>query len=270
MHNSVAEQITITEDFSAVTELPSSQATKEQMARLYQRYHLAATYSKQKRVLEIACGSGMGLGYLAQDAISVTGGDCTESLLEFARSHYQNRVNLTWLDAHSLPFGSNQFEVALIFEAIYYMADVPKVLSEVRRILASQGTFIICTVNRDWNEFAPSPHSHKYYSVPELASLLAQEGFTSIETYGAFPVSNKQSLKSIITSLIRKIVIKFDLMPKTLEGREKFKRLFYGGLIPMPAEISAADFNQVEPLMPIPANQPTSNYKILYFIARCP
>jgi SAM-dependent methyltransferase len=255
------------DDFSQVTELPNSQATKEQLSRLYQRYYLAAKLSRQRRVLEIACGSGMGLGYLAREAASVVGGDYAENLLEIARSHYKDRAQLILLDAHDLPFEDNSFDVALIFEAIYYMADMNKVLSEVRRVLDSQGTLIICTVNCEWNEFAPSPYSHKYYSVPELSTLLEAQGFTNIECHGAFPVSSKQGLKNEVTSLIRKGVIKFDLMPKTLEGRARFKRLFYGKLLPMPAEIMPEDFDQTEPLIPIPANQSNSGYKILYFIA---
>ena len=74
-------------DYTSVTELPGSQATGEQQARLYHRYHTASRYATGKRVFEVACGAG--LGYLARRASSVVGGDYTDSLLRIAQSHYQ-------------------------------------------------------------------------------------------------------------------------------------------------------------------------------------
>jgi 2-polyprenyl-3-methyl-5-hydroxy-6-metoxy-1,4-benzoquinol methylase len=62
-------------DYCTVTELPGSNATKEQLARLYHRYHFAAGFCEGKDVLEVACGAGQGLGYLARKAKSVVGGD---------------------------------------------------------------------------------------------------------------------------------------------------------------------------------------------------
>lgn len=50
------------DDYTSVTELPGSQATREQQARLYHRYHTAGRYATGKRVLEVACGAGLGLG----------------------------------------------------------------------------------------------------------------------------------------------------------------------------------------------------------------
>ena len=50
----------ITDDYSSITELPGSHATREQLARLYHRYHMAAQYTLNKRILEVACGAGLG------------------------------------------------------------------------------------------------------------------------------------------------------------------------------------------------------------------
>jgi cyclopropane fatty-acyl-phospholipid synthase-like methyltransferase len=58
-------------NFTPVTELPGSMVTREQLARLYHRYHTAGRYAAGKRVLEVACGAGLGLGYLVRTAESV-------------------------------------------------------------------------------------------------------------------------------------------------------------------------------------------------------
>lgn len=82
----------VTDDFSAVTEQPGSGATGEQLARMYQRYRTVADRSSGKRVLEVGCGAGQGLGYVARQARSVVGGDYTANLLGMAQAQYAGRI----------------------------------------------------------------------------------------------------------------------------------------------------------------------------------
>ena len=65
----------MTQTYTTVTELPGSGATSEQLAMLYARYALAAGFSRGKDVVEVACGPGIGLGYLARWARRVVGGE---------------------------------------------------------------------------------------------------------------------------------------------------------------------------------------------------
>ncbi|MBM4308891.1 MAG: hypothetical protein FJ123_19355 [Deltaproteobacteria bacterium] len=58
-------------NYSKITESAGLKATQEQMARLYQRYHFVKEFAEGKEVLEIGCGAGIGLGYLAQKASKV-------------------------------------------------------------------------------------------------------------------------------------------------------------------------------------------------------
>jgi hypothetical protein len=58
-------------DFSQVTEIPGDKASGEQLQRLFSRYHFAKQYCESKDVLELACGSGQGLGYIARSASSI-------------------------------------------------------------------------------------------------------------------------------------------------------------------------------------------------------
>jgi len=76
-------------DYSSITESPNLKATREQLARLYQRYHFARQFAKDKEVLEVACGSGIGLGYLAKVAKSVVGGDVDKKNVNLARENYK-------------------------------------------------------------------------------------------------------------------------------------------------------------------------------------
>lgn len=65
-------------EYGDVTETPDTKASSEQLTRLYTRYRFASEFCKDKDVLEVACGAGLGLGYLARFAKRVVGGDYDE------------------------------------------------------------------------------------------------------------------------------------------------------------------------------------------------
>lgn len=260
------KNISMKKDYTRVTELPGNQATREQQARLYHRYHTAGRYASGKRVLEVACGAGLGLGYLARIAKNVVGGDYTENLLRIAQSHYRSRVPLVRLDAHHLPFRNQAFELVIIFEAIYYMAQAERVIAESRRVLSGDGILLLGTVNKEWSEFVPSALSTRYFSVPELRDLLIQQNFDDLEFFGAFPTT-AASTKQKIISLVRRLANALDLVPGTLKGRELLKRVFYGHLTPLKPEIEEG-MAELYTLVPIPSDSSNSQYKILYVVAR--
>ena len=109
-------------DYASVTETPSIRITREAMAMQASRYAFAASLCAGKDVLEVACGTGSGLGNFARaGATSVIGGDYTENLVVHAARHYRGRLNMLRLDAQALPFRSQSFDLIVLFEAIYYL-----------------------------------------------------------------------------------------------------------------------------------------------------
>lgn len=256
----------MSKDFSSVSERPGSPATREQLARLYHRYHTAAQYSRDRRILEAACGAGLGLGYLADRSESVVGGDFTESLLKTAQSCYLGRIPLVRLDAQSLPFQNYSFDLVVMFEAVYYLDQPERFFEESRRVLAPGGTLLLGTVNKDWAEFTPSLFSTKYFSIPGLRDLLRRTGFSEVEFFGAFPAEGRSPLAKLV-ALIRRTASALHLVPDTLTGRERLKRLFYGPLRPIPAEVTE-NMAEVYPLVPISGDFPNLQYKIIYAAAQ--
>ncbi len=248
--------------YITVTEIPDGKASEEQLARLYTRYRFAAEFCHEKEVLEVACGAGIGLGYLARKAKKVIGGDYDEKLVQIAKDHYQDRVEVRQLDAHNLPFDDKSFDVAILYEAIYYLERPEAFVKEARRVLRDGGLLIICTVNKEWEDFNPSPYSLKYFSVPELYELLRSGGFADIALYGDCKV-NADTTKDKIVSAIKKTAVKFHLMPKTMKGKEFLKRIFMGKLVPLPPEITDG---MSEYIPPSPIDHIASNveYKVLF------
>ena len=252
-------------DYTTVTEVPGSGATREQMSMLYTRYRCAGAICEGNDVLEVACGAGQGLGYLAKKARRVVGGDYTEHLLQVARRHYGDRIPLVRLDAHALPFRARSFEVIILYEALYYLSCPERFVGECRRVLRDGGFILICTVNGEWSDFNPSPFSTKYFAARELGELLKRQGF-SVELYGGFCVS-RASTKDRVVSFVKRVAVSLHLIPKTMKGKEVLKRLFFGRVTLIPPEVTDG-MAEIYPLVPIATDSPSSEYKVLYAIAR--
>ncbi|MFC1525493.1 class I SAM-dependent methyltransferase [Candidatus Latescibacterota bacterium] len=252
----------VAEDYSEVTELPGSGATREQLERLYHRYHKGRLLAEGRRVLEVACGAGMGLGYLEETSSFIVGSDYTHGLLGVARGQYGSRVPLLRLDAQYLPFANRFFDVVLLYEAIYYIPRPELFVREAARVLAPGGVLLVATANREWEEFAPSPHSCQYLSAGQLDALLRESGFTEVIVEAAFRTGGK-SLRQRVTGLIRRAVVSLNLMPSTLKARERYKRLFYGRLEPIPPEVSVSLSDYV-PAEEVDPSFPVTNYKVVY------
>lgn len=235
----------MTQDFTSVTEISGDDVTTEQVERIAHRYVWAGQYCQDLDVLEIACGAGQGLGYLLSVSKSLRAGDIDPELVKQAKAHYRERVSIEVMDALDLPFEYNSLDVVLLFEAIYYLPDVEKFITECKRVLRPGGRLLIVSANKDLYDFNPSPFSHTYYGVVELAELLERHGL-SADLSGFWP-QTKATIKQRILRPVKKIVVSLGLMPKSMAGKKLLKRLVFGSLVPMPAEIDQTMIEYIDP-----------------------
>lgn len=194
------------------------------------------------------------------------GGDYTEAHVQLASRRYRGRISVLQFDAQALPFKDRRFDVVLLLEAIYYLERPPDFLTECRRVLRPGGIVVICTVNRNWSGFVPSPFSIQYYAVPELVALLREHDFDP-EVFGSIPVQ-AASLAGRLGSALRWAAVSLRLIPKTMKRKELFKRIFYGTLSPLPSEIDATSYADTYALVPLPPDAPSTGFKVLYAIGR--
>jgi SAM-dependent methyltransferase len=252
-------------DFTDVTEAHGNKITREAADMMWTRYAFAAGYCEGRDVLEVACGAGQGLGALGVRARRVVGGDYTPRLLQMARRHYGARVPLAQLDAQVIPFRDRSFDVVVLFEALYYLAQPAAFVREARRILRPGGHIVICTVNCEWTDFNPSPFSTAYMTARQVKDLLEAGGF-SVSMYAGFPV-DRAGARDRVVSVLKRAAVRSGLMPKTMAGKRLLKRLFLGSLVDFPAEIAEGDgaYRRPTELNGALAAPP---YKVLYAVGR--
>jgi ubiquinone/menaquinone biosynthesis C-methylase UbiE len=254
--------------FIPETELPGRKISTDTLQIISHRYYWVSQFVSGKEVLEVGCGPGLGLGWLSSQAKRVVGGDITEDSLTLVRKHYASRVEITCVDAHRLPFKDNCFDVVLSLAAIIYM-DLPAFFDECCRVLKPGGMLIINTPNKDIPGFRPSHLSQKYYSVPELYSLLYQHNF-NIEIFGAFAVP------PILTRIWRRILFAVRQLAgkilRFLGFYESIKRIanLPTASIALREELKEEEMSLVEniPVVSLPCDFVNKKYRIVYVIAK--
>jgi SAM-dependent methyltransferase len=236
--------------------------SSENLSMAVSRYAFAASLADGADVLEVGCGQGQGLGWLRRRARRVIGGDLTPGLLAGARRHYGGRVPLVGLDAGALPFRSGSFDVVLLLEAVYYLPDVDAFVRECRRVLRPQGRVLVCSTNPARPGFHPSPFSTGYLTAPDVAARLARGGF-DVSLSAAFPRGSGAAGDAAMVL----IAVALGLVPRTLAGRARLKRLLVGRLVTVPLELDES-FAPVAPPLPISSTDDAARFKVFYALGR--
>ncbi len=74
-------------------------------------------------------------------------------------------------------------------------------------------------------------------------------------------------IKSTIIGVIRKVAVGLGLIPNTMEGKEKLKRIFYGALTEIPLVVTD-ETAPVEDLLDFNDSTNIENYKFIYTVSK--
>jgi len=100
---------------------------------------------RNKKVLDVACGGGWITRLLALKGAAVTGFDISLEGCKTTRKKLQesglNGSSLSVVDAHSISFKDNSFDVVFATGALHHL-NIAKVASEVHRVLKPGGKFV--------------------------------------------------------------------------------------------------------------------------------
>lgn len=154
------------------------------------RYIFAAGLTRDKSVLDVACGTGYGAGYMAEKgAGEVVGVDISILAANYARERFgkDNQASFICADAIRLPFADSVFDVVVSFETIEHIRQYRKFLEECRRVLKKGGWLICSTPNRrifSPNLAKPINTFHVKEFWPEEFYSLLRRYFADITLYG--------------------------------------------------------------------------------------
>ena len=157
--------------------------------------------------LEVGCGGGILSEELAKMGLLTTGIDPSEQSLNSAINHAEESnliINYEKGAGENLPFPNNSFDVVICCDVLEHVRDLPKVISEISRVLKSGGIFIYDTFNRtffskisaikilqEWKRWAimpPDLHVWEMFIRPEeLRSLLKENELIWKEHHGIKP-----------------------------------------------------------------------------------
>ncbi|GFZ29993.1 transcriptional regulator [Clostridium zeae] len=113
---------------------------------LFEKYE----FSKGDRILEIGCGNGTQwenrIHLLPEDCTLVLS-DFSEGMVKVVWEKYSGQKNMLAqkLDIQNIPFPDNCFDVIVANHMLYHVPDLPKALSEVKRVLKNGGKFYAAT-----------------------------------------------------------------------------------------------------------------------------
>ena len=160
-----------------------------------------------KAALDVGCGGGFLSEQLSRMGFDVTGIDPSLQSLQTAANHAGAGglpIKYTAGSGEALPFLDNSFDYVFCCDVLEHVSDLPKVVSEIARVLKPGGFFCFDTFNRTlasrlaaihlaqtWKRWAfapPNLHNWEMFIKPgELKNLLASCGLAWQEHKGLRP-----------------------------------------------------------------------------------
>lgn len=160
-----------------------------------------------KTALEIGSGGGILTEEICKMGFTTTGIEPAEESVHTARHHAKAEgLNITYEKGtgEQLPYDDQTFDCVFCCDVLEHVQDLPKVISEISRVLKPSGVFIYDAINRtfisnlvaikiwqEWKKWAfmpPNVHVWKMFIKPgEIKALLTKNGLEWQEHIGSEP-----------------------------------------------------------------------------------
>jgi SAM-dependent methyltransferase len=141
--------------------------------------------------LEVGCGGGILLDMTLQTVQRACGIDHSPDMVALARQKNaqalsEGRAEIVQGDIGTLPWDENHFTCAAGIEMLYFIEDPMQAMSELYRVLKPGGRLVFVVGAQPKSTlsnviFAPWLSYLRFFSNDELASLLGQAGFETIQ-----------------------------------------------------------------------------------------
>jgi ubiquinone/menaquinone biosynthesis C-methylase UbiE len=188
------------------------------------RYVFAGQFVRERTVVDVASGTGIGTQYLMKaGALSCWGFDMDLTSVQYAAGNYsQSGCKFAACDATNLSLANSSADVIVSFETIEHLPGPSLFLKECHRVLRPNGYLICSTPDRDFfrwgpvnpyhsSEMTPSEFVRKVRSVfPQC--VLYEQGSINYPRYIAEMIARKRivpflerlGVKPILKSVLKK------------------------------------------------------------------
>jgi 2-polyprenyl-6-hydroxyphenyl methylase / 3-demethylubiquinone-9 3-methyltransferase len=160
-----------------------------------------------KSALEVGCGGGILCEEIAGMQFDTTGIDPSEQSLRIATRHAESsrlRIKYEVGTGEAIPYSDASYDVVFCCDVLEHVRDLPRVISEISRVLKPEGIFFYDTLNRTfasrlvainisqkWRRWAYMPadlHVWEMFIKPrEMKSLLRENNLEWKEHRGTAP-----------------------------------------------------------------------------------
>ena len=177
----------------------------------YERmYELIRPVVKDKRVLELATGTGLIAKHIADDADYVEATDSSLQMIKIAREGNNSpKLHFSVQDMFSLTYDEEAFDVVIAANVLHIVREPERALEEAKRVLKENGILIAPTFTHKSNsvkgniklffmKLAGFPLRYKWSS-EEYLDFLDKNGFKVIKSKvldASFPLTYADCIKS--------------------------------------------------------------------------
>ncbi len=116
------------------------------------RYRFALPFVEKMSVLDIACGTGYGIGMLRSRAKFVAGVDIDPAAAAEAKTECGENGAVLLGNGLGLPFEDGTFDVITSFETLEHLHDRRLFLAELKRVIRAGGVLILSTPNANYSQ----------------------------------------------------------------------------------------------------------------------
>lgn len=119
-------------------------------------------FKKNSNILELGCGSGKFWRKNEEKidaSLGITLSDFSKSMLKIAKAKLKDssyNFNFEEINAENIPYDDDTFDIVLAQHMIYFVPDIEKALSEIKRVLKPGGIFYVtansCESMKELNE----------------------------------------------------------------------------------------------------------------------
>ena len=136
-------------------------------------------------ILDVASGTGGFTKFVADNIKSfesITGIDQNiDRLITAEKKLSRDKIEFVTMDAARMGFADQTFDMVTISNSLHHLKAIPETLAEMKRVLKTGGTFIVCEVVKDNlspNQMLSVDLHHWWAEIDRLVGVVHNETFT--------------------------------------------------------------------------------------------